>query len=160
MPAMNTKRANTRSIEIRAGRLLARENDKVLFDVRVDDIAVVGEFTTNGGPWLDDHHVVFVTRGAERELRIATDTDGFDRVRGELKAARGIEFEFMLANRTDWATAVLWPPDIRGRPLYEVEVVKRAGGVFASLLDRMLPRTRTELTAAVRERCVASVAGP
>jgi len=150
---MKSKRPHVRSIEIRDGHLTATANGKVLFEIAVEDIAAVGELTTNGGPWLPDHFLVLVTRDGARDLRVAIESEGFDRLREELRAARGIEFEFMLANRTDWATAVLWPHDLRGRPLYAVHPVPREKGIFASLLDRILPRMRTELTAAVRERC-------
>lgn len=153
---MKSKRTSTRSIEIRDGRLISSVGSRVVLELALADIAVVGELTTSGGPYSPDHFVVLVSDANELGVRVATESNGFEALREALRVERGIEFEFTLANRTDWSTAVSWPHDLCGRPLYEVHVVQRASGFFASWLDRVWPRSRVELTSAVRERCAST----
>ena len=87
------------------------------WDVAVSDIRVVGEFTTSAGPLVDDYFVVFVT------------SDGRDRVASyyaadwktawpNLEHEIRHDLDLWLTTSTSWNSRVLWPPELKDRPLY------------------------------------------
>jgi hypothetical protein len=78
-------------------------------------VAVVGEFTNQDGPGLDDWFVEVVFRsGAVWTLP----TEQAAPMLPEFAQALGVPLELGLAGSTDFASRVLYPPALVGRPLY------------------------------------------
>lgn len=87
-----------------------------VYDPDWTSIAVVGEYTTNGGPWNDDHFLAVVQRDGEwygYPTHLAKD------IVPKLHAALGISVSFAMANRTDMASRIIYPPALAERPLLQ-----------------------------------------
>ncbi len=90
------------------------------WEVHVADIAVIGEYTTNDGPWLDDYFFVFVERdGTVREASFYA--DGRDRTLAALGDAVGERLLPGLSAASDWHSRVLWPPRLADSELFSLD---------------------------------------
>jgi hypothetical protein len=107
------------------------------------DVLVVGEFTTESGPYADDYFVVVVLRTGNV---VEVPTDAADEIHAELERLTGTALAVGLANRTDFASRVLYPPALRDHPLYEFTPAPRAAGLLHRLADRVLPLRRSVFT--------------
>ena len=90
--------------------------------------AIVAELVTADGPSLDDHFLVIVDEGG-RIAEIATDDIRLRGIAQEIEQMLGITIEFGLANRTDFASRVIYPEHLRNRPLFTL--AEKARGVRA-----------------------------
>lgn len=90
------------------------------WEVHVADIAVIGEYTTNDGPWLDDYFFVFVERdGTVREASFYA--DGRDRALAALEDALGERLAPGLSGTSEWRSRVLWPPRLADSELFSLD---------------------------------------
>lgn len=78
---------------------------------------VLGEYTTNVGPFAEDHFFVFIS-AADGEREWAADDPVVDRLLGMVATHAGEDVSPTLANSTDFASRVLYPPSLRGSDLY------------------------------------------
>jgi hypothetical protein len=117
------------------------------FSLPVEDIAVIGEFTTDNGPVIDDWFLVFVCRGGDW-FEASIYSDGSEGVRKGLSMALGANLDLSLAGSTDFASRVVWPTEIAGRPLFEFEIVSGTG-FLRRLKLAILPEIRHSLTSEV-----------
>jgi hypothetical protein len=90
------------------------END--LMNIEPGTIAVVGEYTTNTGPFFDDYFLVVVFHSGKF---IEVPTDKANDVIDRLEKAIGEKIVFGLANITDFASRVIYPSQLKGRPLFD-----------------------------------------
>jgi hypothetical protein len=123
------------------------------FSLPVEEIAVIGEFTTNNGPVIDDWFLVFVCRGGDW-FEVSVYSDGSEGVLEGLSTALGANLDLGLVASTDFASRVVWPTEIAGRPLFEFEI-ESGTGFLRRLKLAILPENRHGLTSEV----LAAVAG-
>ena len=99
----------------------------------VSEIALVGEFTTQSGPYTDDWFLVLVHRdGRWIELSMY---GGGEQVRQQLPSWWVCPLQVGLANSADFASRIIWPPELAGRPLFTFERV--TGRSFLRCLQMM-----------------------
>ena len=110
------------------------------FSLSIADIAVVGEFTADTGPFVDDWFIVFVRRGGDW-FEASVYSDGFDALRNGLSLAIGADVHCCLADSTNFASRVVWPEAISGHPLFDSKLVSCAD-FLRSLKLSILPETR------------------
>lgn len=110
--------------------------------MQVEDIGVIGEYTTPNGPWEDDYFVVFVDRDGKR-LEVP-DTAFTPAATDELRRSLGSDFAFGLANSTDFNSRILWPPKFAGKPLYVFTKVPARG--FTRRVLQILGGREVQLT--------------
>ncbi len=127
------------------GRLITYESRHLgSFSLPMADVAVIGEYTTQDGPFFDDWFLVFVRRDGEW-FEASMYGEGPEEVRDGLSKSLRAEIHLGLAASTDFASRVLWPPGLLGQPLFEF--VKPSGSRF---LERMrlviLPAVRRQLS--------------
>jgi hypothetical protein len=106
------------------------------------DLRLVGEWTDGSGP-ADDWFYVFAGDDPSR-LFEAPVYAGVDLV-AALSRELGEALEVGLAHSTEWASRVIWPAELAGRPLFHESVEPRAAGWFSSILDRLAPRKGVRL---------------
>lgn len=123
---------------------------RLIWSLHMSDVGVIGEYTTDNGPWLDDRFVVFVRRnGTWFEAPVHA---GFEEFLERLSAHLGCPVASALVNKTDFTSRVMWPPVLAGRPLLSFTATK------VSWLRRVtgLRRRRLELSPEVSSALASS----
>ena len=92
----------------------------------ISDIALIGEATTQDGPFADDWFLVLVHRdGRWVELSLYDEAKPLHQ---QLSAALGCPLSLGLANSSDFASRIIWPLALAERPVFTYE--RAAGGSF------------------------------
>lgn len=136
-----------------AGAISFTRGRGIVWTVPLDRLRVIGEYTTDGGPWFDDYFIVFVAANPFETLVAPVEAEGA--LLAELSDHLGIALSHGLANRSDLASRVLWPPEIRDRPLFDVHQVPRSPSLWSRAKGVLSPRIALEPTAEVR-RCAGA----
>ena len=103
-------------------------NDQLAWRTAINSILLIAEYTTNQGPLLDDYFVDFWSLEDGSVLRAhatfyaAGRHDAFARMAKELKA----DLAFGLTGSTEWASRIMWPPELEGHPYFDFVRVKPA----------------------------------
>lgn len=88
------------------------------WSVNVANISLIGEFTNQDGPSLEDHFLVFIgMNGSLYELPISA--LGFDLIWTQLADKFKILPRLMLNGETDFASKVLWPEEMRDYVVFD-----------------------------------------
>lgn len=98
-----------------AGNDVRYGNDRTLWALPIEDVRLIGEYTTPNGPHGEDYFVVFLDR-AERRYEVpasAITPETVDALRKRIG-----EFGFGLAHTTDLDSRVMWPPKYANQPLF------------------------------------------
>lgn len=88
------------------------------FSVPLSELAVIGEFTTDNGPYIDDWFLVFVPRGGGQWFEASVYAEGAEAFRDQLSAVLGCSIRGSLFASTDFASRILWPAILADRPLF------------------------------------------
>lgn len=142
---MSTDTKNKREVIEDSGELFFDE-DTIRYASRefgswslpIKSVRVVGEFTNDHGPHLDDYFLVFLSGKPIEQFHASLYAKGRDEFLMKLSAALPGMDGLALSSSTDWKSRVLWPPDLQGKPLFEFcRPVHGAGvvGKIASALD-------------------------
>ena len=115
------------------------------FTVRVENVAVIGEFTTDNGPVVDDWFVVFVLRGGAEWFEASVYSEGHEACREQLSAILGAPLRHGLAASTDFASRIMWPAQVAGLPLFEFTTVS-SSAFLRRLKLAVLPEVRRVLS--------------
>jgi len=122
----------------------------LVWSLPIDSIRVIGEYTTDAGPAFDDYFIVFAVANPLRLFEAPVEAAGS--VLRELCVRLGCDLRCGLANRVDFASQVLWPQDLVGRPLFDFVSDRRGPGMLAQVKDVLLPLVKGEVTQSVREQ--------
>ena len=96
-------------------------------------VLIIGEYTTNDGPYCDDYFVfVMMKDGVVETTPVASVLTGDSLVK--LGEALGAELQLELANRTDCSSNALYPPNVKGQPLFRTKQTKLSRSWGARLL--------------------------
>lgn len=132
---MKTAPSDAGSVLIESGTLCFTSNDYGHWKVSLDDVALLGEYTTQGGPMLEDHFFVLVSkRGEEFEIPVAA--SGADELRQAICRTLNSETEPKLTFNTDFSSRIMAPLSLQDQPLYIFETEKK------SLLHRLFSSSR------------------
>jgi len=105
--------------------ILCREDSETVhWRVAVGSLVVVAEYTTPNGPYLDDYFLVLGYREQGQLLFREVPLDMTGTVLDDLSAATGWDLAFELARSTTWNSRVMWPPELKDKPLFEYSTVK------------------------------------
>jgi hypothetical protein len=113
--------------------------------ISLDEVGVIGEYTTENGPLVDDWFLVLVCKEGTGWFEISMYAEGIPELFRQLSAALGAIIEMGLANKTDFSSHIIWPPSIAGRPLFHFTPVA-ARSVFHWLKLAIIPEIRRRLT--------------
>ncbi len=133
------------------------EQDAVLYSVPdgggwrvpIADIRIIGEFTSDHGPVVDDYFFVFVAR--EEYFEASFYADGRDEFLTELGQRLNHALSPGLCDSTQLASRILWPARLEGHPLFSLVPEQPSGTVLGRLRQRLLPKVQMHLTDEVKE---------
>jgi hypothetical protein len=86
------------------------------WQIPINEIRCIGEYTNSDGPFADDYFIVFLTKDY-------TYTGSFYandclKVFKDLRLILQYELDLTLACSTNWASNILYPNELAGKPLY------------------------------------------
>ena len=88
---------------------------------------MIGEFTTDNGPLIDDWFLVFVPRTGREWFEVSMYAAGIQSFREQLSSALGLTIIGGLAASADFASRILWPSALADRPLFTFNPVTGSG---------------------------------
>ena len=101
------------------GKRLVYESSTVeRWELDVDEIAAIGEYTLAVWPGQDDYFEVFVTRNGIWHS-VPVGIGAWIEVHSRIEHWLGGSIEPILTRSTRWAHVILWPGELTGRPLFE-----------------------------------------
>lgn len=90
-------------------------NDRTLWALPVEDVRLIGEYTTPNGPQGEDYFVVFLDRDGRR---YEVPASAITREAADALRKRIGPFGFGLAHTTDLDSRIMWPPEYADEPLF------------------------------------------
>ena len=108
------------------------------WSIRVSDIVLVAEYTTDDGPAVDDYFLVFVTSesGELFYSSVTMSAAGINAVLEELERQLGGSLELKLFSSRRWNSRVVWPPHLAGVEYLEADAPPPPEGFAESLFRR------------------------
>lgn len=104
------------SLEVREGRLRYRSEVYGEWDLPVEAIRLIGEWTDEAGPFADDYFLVFAA-GTGPWRSASFYAEGMLQALLDLEAPLGESLRTGLAGSTRLASRVIYPRELTGRPL-------------------------------------------
>ena len=127
-------------LEIRGDILWHGNDERTGWSVDIHNIAVIGAYTTEAGPYLDDYFLVFVARD-QMVYEVPIDAVGTKDCLAVLADRLHTTLRPALANSAAWKTQILWPESLRNQPLLVMEEL--TDNSMWGRLRRRLFRART-----------------
>ena len=118
------------------------------WSLNVRQLAVVGEYTNQSGPWGDDWFLVFVCRDSSQFFLAPVYANGIDSVRERLGRTLGAPLPATLANSAELSSVVLWPSSLAGSALMSFKA-PLLSGFFARVRNALLPSVNAVLSPVV-----------
>lgn len=101
---------------IKDDKIIWESDAGLLIQIPISDIKIIGEYTTNSGPFEDDWFFVFIL-GIYDFRQISAYATGIEEMLEHLGQQVDTKLEGQLADSADWKTNVLWPTNFRGQEL-------------------------------------------
>lgn len=131
------------------GVIYYRSSDYGTWSLPLRDIVLVGEYTNDHGPYLDDWFMVFMKK--EREWGEASVyADGRDEFRMALSKALGAEIQPALTSHTDFWSRIIWPPELKDQSLFDFRKA-RGSRVLRKLKLAVIPEVQFCLSEATEK---------
>lgn len=127
-------------LSISKSKLHCRDQaERTGWDIRVEEIVLIAEYTSDEGPKAEDYFLAFVTRekGEFYYSNVTLNATGVNEVLDELERRLGVSLELTLQSVRGWSSRVLWPPPLVGTPYYRFEQAPPA-----TVWERILRRVR------------------
>jgi hypothetical protein len=133
------------SLSLEDDRVQLRRSGELVWEVPVSEVRVIGEYTTEGGPWADDWFVLLVGKDGNW-FEAPADVHNLGVVLTGLGERLQAPIAVALANSTSFRSRILWPPSLQGQQLLDFRPRR-----FRNWLLRLTRLRRTEyaLTKAV-----------
>lgn len=122
-------------------------NDTVIFHLgengdaaaSLDSIVLVGEFTTEDGPYTEDH-LLSVWLNDQRTFEIPVGSPGVAALLDKLGAKAGLPIKTSLATKSSFASRVLYPLEKSGQELFVFESARKGlmGVFYKNIMERRL----------------------
>lgn len=105
------------------GRAVSYRNSahRSLWQIPLDHVVLLAEYTTGEGPFVDDYFLVFVTKESDTP-QFATASfysEGLEDVLTHLAAFWNSDIHLALQGSTGWASRIVWPADLAGQEYFE-----------------------------------------
>lgn len=99
------------------------------------EVRLIGEYTNENGPWLDDYFLVFLASSDGAWNQASFYATGRDEVLAELGQVLGTKLDLGLCNSANFKSRIIWPPNLAGKKF--VEAVP-SGSEFGKFRQRWL----------------------
>ena len=107
------------SVQLKDRHIILIHEDKELARIAVDEIKLIGEYTTGNGPLIDDWFIVFMTSATDWK-QISEYTPGMPEMLQELGQLLDAEIVGSLSWSTSWRTNIIWPPSVAEVEMWDV----------------------------------------
>ncbi len=88
--------------------------------IMLNDVALIGEYTTDAGPFSDDWFLVFVYKSGCWDS-ISIYADGINELKQHLSEVFYTDLsKYFLADSADWRSCISYPQDLEGKSLFVV----------------------------------------
>ena len=116
------------SIRVRDDFLECLEDDRELWRAPIDEILLIAEYSTNEGWWGDDYYLNLWSfeNGELLKATIGDSVGNVDATFQALGQKLGAELQFGLMGKSEWASRVMWPPELAGHPYFTFRKLKPA----------------------------------
>lgn len=102
-----------------------------------ESIRLVGEFTNQSGPFLDDYFLLFFKHGEDGWHEASFYAEGREETMDALARRLPGMAALELSSSADFNSRVLWPKEWRGQPLFDFCPLKRGLRGHDRLLDQL-----------------------
>jgi hypothetical protein len=108
------------SIRVRDDFLECLEDDREVWRTAITKILLIAEYTTDEGPWCDDYFLNLWSFEGGQFMKSAITFYAVNRdtTFQELEQRLGTKLQFRLTCSTQWASRVMWPPELAGHPYF------------------------------------------
>ena len=130
------------------------------WDLPVARLKLLGEYTTDHGPFLDDYFFVFISDPESGWLEASFYAEGARTFLDQLGALLGAELSCELYASTDWESRVIWPTDMEGESLFEFTRAAAPFEWWQAIQQAIFPTTHYRLTSSVNSRLKQENPGP
>jgi hypothetical protein len=114
------------------------------WDLPVSDVRIIGEATNQNGPFADDYFFCFAS-GPGMWHEASFYAEGRDEFLRLLGAKLGSPLQAGLYGSADFASRVLWPPQLAGEPMFDSTTFRRRAFLVESLgHGKFIRRTANE----------------
>ena len=128
--------------------------DAEVWELPIAEVRVIGEYTTPNGPYIDDYFFVFLSTDYWYEASFYSEggLELLPKLSGDLKE----ELACGLQNSTNWKSRVIWPPDIKEEPLFDIVPAEMPTKLWDRIKYKMVSHVVFHLTRKVKEKMKAS----
>ncbi|GAA5476835.1 hypothetical protein Hhel01_00311 [Haloferula helveola] len=119
------------------------------WELALSDVVVIGECTNQNGPFADDWFLCFAT-GPREWYEVSGDAGGYGDFLHELGIRLGEALSPGLFFSTDFASVILWPGELRGRPMFRYAKVTSSSWLMRLL---RIPTVEQRLSGEVSALC-------
>jgi len=102
-------------------------------------LVLIGEYTTNQGPYVDDYFVEFVTVESGKPFfwKVSFYAEGLEQSFVVLEKKLGEQLLLELYASTEWQSRVVWPPAESGKPFLRPA---KSTSTFKAFMERLAPK--------------------
>jgi hypothetical protein len=116
---LQKKESTSGTVTIDENKIIWMSQGEIISTIELTEILVIGEYTTDAGPWFDDWFLIFVKKDSSY-LQIPFYIDGRESLinflQSKLKPTPGFG---ALVGSTKWAT-VDYPDEFKSQPLFRL----------------------------------------
>ena len=105
------------------GQIILTEGGKVIVQIPVCNLKLIGKYMTANGPFSDDWVIVFMNSKDDWK-QISEYTPGMQEVLSAIGAQLNAKIVCSLFASTSWKTNIIWPESIAGQEMWHTEAKK------------------------------------
>lgn len=109
------------SVHLENRHIVFFREGKEIVRIAVDEIRLIGEYTTSDGPFVDDWFIVFLTSPIDWK-QISHYTPGMPELLRELSQLLDAAIVGSLSWSTNWKTSIIWPPTVAETEMWDVQI--------------------------------------
>ncbi|MEQ9288705.1 MAG: hypothetical protein RIG77_17420 [Cyclobacteriaceae bacterium] len=109
----------TAQLNIRNEQLELTENSRISWSIEFKSIQLIGEYTTEGGPFVDDYFFVFVNSNGTL-YEVSNDLINYPTFWTKLSSLLNSHLQPKLASSTLFNSRILYPEHLTGEPLFNL----------------------------------------
>jgi len=126
-------------LEVAGETVQATLSGSRLWSFPIAALVLIGEYTTNQGPYVDDYFVEFVTVESGKPFfwKVSFYAEGVEQSFVVLEKKLGEQLLLELYASTEWKSRVVWPPAESGKPFLRPA---KSTSTFKAFMERLALR--------------------
>jgi hypothetical protein len=136
--------AEVLTLSLEGDSIRLHTSGQLVWEVPVDEVRVIGEYTNQSGPWGDDWFVLFVGRDGNW-FEVPTDVATLTSVLRDLSDRLHTPITLGLANSASFRSSILWPPSLSGQQLLSFRPMRLRNWLLRAFAPRRVEFTLTKV---------------